>query len=227
MGSQLNKAQARAQKKKVTILAVMVLFTAVTWSKTLFGKGDKKSSPATSTASAPATPQGPSGLPVAPSAASVIRTAITSYEQAVARMDLWPVALDRQVHTGTIEELTPINDLLATDEPEIVEEDLPPLETLEAPPLVEETLPEVPEVLFEELRLKLTTTALMGKSEFAIINGERVVPGQTVEVQVDGQTVRYEVRAIGARMVELAYAGQTHVLRIGLPGLLGQDQDGA
>lgn len=226
MAKELNKIQAKAQKKKITILAVMVLFTAFTWSKTLLGKDDKKSAPVASATSAGG-PQAPSGLPTAPAAITVVRTAITSYEQAVARMDLWPVALERQVHSGIIAELSPINPLLASEE-DFEEEELPPLDDyLMAPPALEGLPPEEPEVLFEDLRLKLTTTALFGKTAFAIINGEKVSIGQTVEVQVDGQTVRYEVRAIGSRMVELAYEGQPHVLRIGLPGLAGQDQDGA
>lgn len=227
MAKELNKAQAKAQKKKVMILAVMVIITGATWSKTLFGKGDKKTGPATPAATAAGAPAS-TGQPAAPAVATVVRTAITSYDQAVARMNLWPDALDRKVHTGNIEELTPINDLLASDIP--AEESVPELPQIEAAPQMPDLVelpPEEPEVLFEDLRLKLTTTALMGKSEFAIINGERVIPGQEVAVQVDGQTVRYEVRAIGSRTVELAYAGQTHVLRIGLPGLLGQDQDGA
>ncbi|MGB0953370.1 MAG: hypothetical protein ACPG31_09090 [Planctomycetota bacterium] len=226
MAKELNKIQAKAQKKKITILAVMVLFTAMTWSKTLLGKDDKPTPAASPAPVAGASTASKSSA--TPAKTVVARTAITSYQQAVARMELWPVALKRQVHTGAIEELTPINDLLATDQPPL-EEDLPPLEQLlPVPPPIEDLPPEEPEVLFEELRLKLTTTADFGKDRiYAIINGEQVSMGQAVEVQVDGQTVRYEVRAIGTRMVELAYEGQTHVLRIGLPELEARDQDGA
>lgn len=226
MAKELNKIQAKAQKKKITILVVMVLFTAMTWSKTLLGKDDKPSP--TPTAGAPASSAPASGGQSAtPVAAVIARTSIASFDQAVARMELWPAALDRKVHSGHIAELKPINDLLATDE-EPLEEELPPLDDyILAPPQMEEMPPEEPDVLFEDLRLKLTTTVDFGKDRiYAIINGEKVSIGQAVEVQVDGQTVRYEVRAIGTRMVELAYEGQTHILRIGLPDLQSRGQDG-
>jgi len=222
MGSQLNKAQEKAQKKKVIILAVMVLGTGATWSKTLFGKDDK---PAAAAAPAAAATTSATGTPTASAAAS-LTSSIGSYEQAVQRMKLWPKALNRQVHLGTIEELTPINDLLSNKEEEIEKEknteELPGFLGAEIlPPLEDES------VDFDALRLRLTTTARLGKSTYAVISNERVKPGQTVEVQVDGKTVRYEVRAIGTRMVEIAFRGTTHILRIDLPDLQRRDQDGA
>ena len=227
MAKAMNKAQEKAQKKKVVILSVMVLATGATWSKALFAKDDKATSPAAVTAPGGAV----SANPVANNTATPATSAsgsISSYAQAVGRMGLWPKALDRQVHLGTIEELTPINDLLLTDdglelaaELENIEE-TPAYLSSEIPPVMEEDT-----VAFEALRLRLTTTARFGKNTYAVINGNRVKLGEIVEVQVDGQTVRYEVRAIETRMVEVAFKGTSHILRIDLPDLQHRDQDGA
>lgn len=215
MGKTVNKAHEKAQKKKVVLLSVMVLATGATWSKTLFGKDDKPTAPtvaaASTNAASTATP-------------AVALGSITSYGQAVRRMDLWPKALNRQVHLGTIEELTPINDLLTADDyPELgvesgIEEETPGYLSPEIPPVAEDDF-----IAFEALRLRLTTTARLGKTTYAVINGNRVKLGESVEVQVDGQSVRYEVRAIETRMVEVAYQGTSHILRIDLPELQHRD----
>lgn len=227
MAKAINKAQEKAQKKKIVILSVMVLGAGATWSKALFGKDDKPTSPIAATAPV----GGVAGNPVAQATATPATSAsgsISSYAQAVSRMELWPKALNRQVHLGTIQELTPINDLLLTDdglelEPELGNIEETPVDfPSEIPPVLEEeTVP------FDALRLRLTTTARFGKTTYAVINGNRVKPGEVVEVQVDGQTVRYEVRAIETRMVEVAFQGTSHILRIDLPDLQHRDQDGA
>lgn len=222
MGESLNRSQAKAKKKKVIILAVMVLGTAATWSKTLFGKDDKPAAPAVATSATVGTPATPA-VGATPAAAS----AISTYDQALKRLELWPQALDRQVHIGVIEALTPINDLLGGENAldfASEEENLPDASgylSQEIPPVVEEV-----NVAFGALRLRLTTTARFGKSTYAVISGERVKPGESVEVQVEGKTVRYEVRAIETRMVEISYQGTTHILRIDLPDLQHRDQDG-
>lgn len=227
MAKELSKSHQKAQKKKLMILGVMVLAAGGTWSKNLFGKGDKNAS--TPAPAATAIVAGNAATPAASTAASspaANSTSVTSYDQAVARMGLWPLALDRRVHVGTIEELTPINDLL---EDTSMEDPKKEEEVLLAPILqpILPTLSEDPVFAFEDLRLKLTTTARFGKSTYAIINGDKVREGDTVEVQVDGETIRYEVRAIGTRMVEVAYGGEAHVLRIDLPGMQRRDQEGA
>ncbi|MHC4380282.1 MAG: hypothetical protein ACYSU1_04235, partial [Planctomycetota bacterium] len=229
MAKELNKTQAKAHKRKITILAVMVLATGATWSKNLFGKGDKSA-----TTAVPGATTAASNAALAPAASTAAgspaanSSSITNYDQAVARMGLWPLALDRQVHVGTIEELTPINDLLGDGEVEVREPD-PEVESLLAP-ILQPALPPIvedPDFAFEDLRLKLTTTARFGKSTMAIINGEKVREGESVQVQVDGETIRYEVRAIGTRMVEVAYGGNVHVLRIDHPDIQRRDLEGA
>ncbi|MDA0666913.1 MAG: hypothetical protein O3A95_04195 [Planctomycetota bacterium] len=225
MAKALNKAQEKAHKKKVVILSVMVLATAGTWSKTLFGKDHKAAEPGVAVASTGAA----GALTATPATPGVGATSsITSYDQAVRRMDLWPQALNRQVHLGTIEELTPINDLLSADdnsgfgnESGIMEE-TPAYLSSEIPPVVEDE-----PILFSALRLRLTTTARFGKNHYAVINGNRVKLGESVEVQVDGQTVQYEVRAIETRMVEVAFQGTSHILLIDLPELQHRNKDGA
>jgi len=225
MSEGLNKAHAKAQKKKIIILAAMVLGTGVTWSKALFGKDDKPTAPPVVAATTNGTPSIPA--PAAQSAAVATTSVIATYEQAVQRMDLWPQALDRQVHIGLIEELTPINDLLGNENSldfELEEENLS-----EATPYLSPEIPTVVEeenVAFSTLRLRLTTTAHFGKSSYAVISGDRVKSGESVEVQVAGKSVRYEVRAIGTRMVEVAYQGTTHILRIDLADLQHRNQDG-
>ncbi len=225
MARELNAAQQKAQKKKITILVVMVVLTALTWSRTLFGKGKKTTPPPTAAAAttvtpAAATPNTSVGPSTTNSTATAASGVIRNYEQAVSRLELWPAALKRQVHTGAIEELTPINDLLNTKE----DVPLPTAPLAEAPPAHTQTTAVID---FRDLRLKLTTTARFGNATFAVINGERVQEGQTVVVQVGQETVRYVVRAIGTREVELSYGDSTYTLRIELPGLLGRDQDGA
>jgi len=87
--------------------------------------------------------------------------------------------------------------------------------------------PEKLTILFEDLHLKLSSTAIMGKSRYARINGEQVTVGQEIEVQVGPETVRYEVSAIHAREVEIRYSGETYSLRIKVPGLNNRAQEGA
>lgn len=226
MANALNKAQAKAQKKKIIILAVMVLGAGATWSKALFAKDEKPKAPTASANTNSGTPAASTGRSSAP-AATTAASSINSYEKAVQRMALWPKALDRKVHVGTIEELTPINDLLTVDgdlefpaEPEIQEETTAHLNT-EIPPVVEES-----NIAFDALRLRLTTTARLGKTSYAVINNTRVKLGDSVEVQVDGESVRYEVRAIETRMVEVVFQGTSHILRIDLPELQHRDTDG-
>ncbi|MGB0685583.1 MAG: hypothetical protein ACPGQD_05290 [Planctomycetota bacterium] len=214
---------ARRRRKQVTILAVLVGVTGLTWSKTLFG-GSRK----------PTAPPSPSVTAVAPApfpgsnaaAASTGAARIASFEQAMARMQVWPRALDRQVHVGPIEDIVPFEDLLGA-EGEALEE--APILAPDPAGLVEVTPPKEPEPElpdFEELGLELTTTAIFGKTRYAVIDGERVKEGETLEIQVGLDTVRYEVRAILPRAVELRAGGRTHVLRIASRGLKIRGNDG-
>ncbi|MHC4837488.1 MAG: hypothetical protein ACYTF3_04795 [Planctomycetota bacterium] len=220
----------RRRKKQVTILAVLVGVTGLTWSKTLFG-GSKRPAAApppgvTAVAPTPAAPRPGAPVPGGPAAAASAGAArIASFEQAMARMQVWPRALDRQVHVGPIEDIVPFEDLLGggTETPEeapILAPDPAGLVEVTPPPQPETELPD-----FEDLGLELTTTAIFGKTSYAVIDGERVKEGETLEIQVGLDTVRYEVSAILPRAVELRAGGRTHVLRISSrgPKLRGND----
>jgi hypothetical protein len=231
MASAAERRQQKAAKKKVMILIFMAVITAMTWGKTLFGKDDKPAAP-TGPPPVAATPipgaAGGAGPAPAGPRAGVVATAtsssISSYDQAVQRMTTWPSALKRRVHVGQIEEIVPFESE-ALDNTDLVEDPGPTavattVETAPAP-LIE------PDIRFEDLRLKLTTTAIFGKSRYARINGEKVIPGQKIEVQVGSETIRYEVSAINSREVEIRYSGETYLLRIAASSLLGGAQDGA
>ncbi|MDP7062344.1 MAG: hypothetical protein QF489_05350 [Planctomycetota bacterium] len=236
MAKTLNKAQAKAQKKKVMILVVMALATATTWGKNLFGRSDgdaeSRGAPPLAAAAVPGAAGGagpaPAGPLVRPITAGKKSTSITSYEQAVKRMEIWPNALQRRVHDGIIQEIVPIeteieNDgLLETDLVAEATEAVPVAEDLPPPPTAVQA-----SIAFEDLRLKLTTTAIMGKARYARINGTKVTVGETIEVQVGTDTIRYEVSAINPREVEIRYSGETYFLRIPAPGLLNRVQEGA
>jgi hypothetical protein len=236
MAKAMNKAQAKAQKKKVTILVIMALATAMTWGKNLFGKSDgaadvradaSVNAPPVAGAAGGAGPA-PAGPLVRPITTGTTTTSITSFDQAVERMEIWPGALKRRIHEGIIEEIVPFESELVEEAPTETEvavegpvtapvtEELPP-----PPTTVEEG------IAFEDLHLRLTTTAIMGKSRYAKINGTKVTVGETIDVQVGSETIRYEVSAINPREVEVRYSGETHFLRIAAPALLNRVQEGA
>lgn len=234
MAKAMNKAQAKAQKRKVTLLIIMALVTATTWGKNLFGNADGDADPAV-TSSANANPGAAGDAGNAPANPIVRRTntgaattSITSYDQAVKRMEIWPNALKRRVHEGIIEEIVPFETEL---EEEAISETEAAAASLVSAPVAEELPPPLivvePSIAFEALRLKLTTTAIMGESRYAKINGTKVTVGQTIEVQVGSETIRYTVSAINPREVEIRYSGETHLLRISSPELLNRGQDGA
>jgi len=153
---------------------------------------------------------------------------IATFEQAMARMQVWPRALNRQSHTGPIEEIVPFEDLLNGGGQEDLE--TPENALLGPNSLVEMTpppAPEAPQVAFEDLGLELTTTAIFGKNRFAVIEGKRYQEGELLEIQVGQATVRYEVSAILPRAVELRDGETVHVLRIASSGLQVRDSDGA
>jgi hypothetical protein len=229
MVSAAERRQQKAAKKKVIILIFMAIATAMTWGKALFGKDDKPAAPAgpPTTAARPIpgaaggagpAPTGPRGAVSATSTSS----SISSYEQAVQRMTTWPNALKRRVHVGQIEEIVPFEtEILAAADLNNAGNPAEKPQTATPPPVVEQ------KIEFEDLRLKLTTTAIFGKSSYARINGEKVIPGQKIEVQVGSKTIRYEVSAIYPREVEIRYSGETYILRIAASSLTGGEQDGA
>lgn len=231
MSTQGSSLAARRKKKQLTILAVMVGVTGITWSRTLFG-GSESPTPTPTAPPAGIAAGAASGTPAASRGpvAAVRNSSIGSFEQAMARMQVWPKALDRQIHTGPIEEIVPFEDLTAEKE-EILEPviEAPSFPPIDPSPLVETTPeePEQPDIAFEDLGLELTTTAIMGKNRYAVIEGERWMEGDTLEIQVDGQTIRYEISAILPRSVELREGETKYILRIATPGFQSRGNGGA
>jgi len=226
MASSATKAHQKAQKKKIIILSVMMLATAMTWGKALFAKDEKSVAAANPTAAALPIAGAPLGAGSATASGSQAnsRTQISSYAQATQRMEMWPSALKRRVHSGRIEDIVPFaaeSEITGPADGELA---------LESPTTSASPTPTAPvklAILYEDLHLKLTSTAIMGKSRYARINGEQVTVGQVIEVQVGPETVRYEVSAIHAREVEIRYSGETYSLRIKVPGLNNRAQEGA
>ncbi len=231
MSTQGSSLAARRKKKQLTILAVMVGITGITWSRTLFG-GSESPTPTPTAPPAGVAAGASAGAPTAPRGpvASAHTSSIGSFEQAMARMQVWPKALDRQIHTGPIEEIVPFEDVTAEKgkivEPVIEEPSFPPINPS---PLVETTPeePEQPDIAFDDLNLELTTTAIMGKNRYAVIDGKRWMEGDTLEIQVAGQTIRYEISAILPRSVELRDGETKYTLRIATPGFKSRGNDGA
>lgn len=231
MSTQGSSLAARRKKKQLTILAVMVGITGITWSRTLFG-GSESPAPTPTAPPAGVAAGATSGSPTGPRGpvAAVRNNSIASFEQAMARMKVWPKALDRQIHTGPIEEIVPFRDITAGKE-KIVEPviEAPSFPPIDPTPLVETTPeePEQPDIAFEDLSLELTTTAIMGKNRYAVIDGKRWMEGDTLEIQVAGQTIRYEISVILPRSVELSDGETKYTLRIASPGFQSRGNDGA
>ena len=140
-------------------------------------------------------------------------------------MEIWPKALNRRFYAGQVEEIVPFDNEVLEGGGVITDiQDGNNAEQMATPPPPPVTQPGI---AFEDVRLKLTTTAIFGKSRYARINGEKVVVGQEIEVQVGSETIRYEVSAINSREVEIRYSGETYFLRIDVPGPLNRAQDGA
>ena len=225
MAKELTPAEAAAQKKKIKILVLMGAMTMATWGRNLIGgeEGGPAAAIPTPVSNAGPIPGAAGGEGPAPptnlvAAAAPRKANITSYEQAVERMEVWPQAMNRRVFVGQVEELKPF-------EREELEEplELPPLEAPQLEPIHIPTDDEL-DVAFEDLNLYLSTTALFGKTRIAVINGHRMNEGESTEIQVRGKTVRYEVSKIRSREVEIRYAGELHVLRIQVPGSLDSRQ---
>ena len=199
----LNRTQEKAQKKKRTILIVLVSLTAMFWGKALFG-GSSKNSAAERAASQGASAANGAPVSAGPSAATVTgsrRGQITLYEQAAERMRSWPDALAREVIAGPIQELTPFNSDTPLPEPS---RDTPQHE------VDWNTGP----VAFDGLGLRLSSTMLLTNDSWAVINGRKVREGEILNLQVSGVGVRYVVEAIKPREVHLRDGEDVHVLRI-------------
>ena len=210
MSSQGTKARQQAQRKKAVALIMLMLCTGFVWSRTLFAGDDSSPAPAVTVTHIAA-----SNVVTAPAPAiSATPGEVVSYSTALQKLEIWPNALNRKVFRGSIEEITPINNLLNT-----VMRDAQLSNTEE--PTEEESAEVADQQDFTELaqniasqELELSTTAIFGSKSIAIINGEKYEIGDNLELQFNGQSVRYEVSAIHSRRVVLRLGENNYELEI-------------
>ncbi|MFT7517315.1 MAG: hypothetical protein ACI84O_001105 [Myxococcota bacterium] len=191
MASTAEKKRQKAQRKKTIMLALLLLSACVVWSRTLFA-GDA------STAATPPTATAQVTAPYAKTAGS----SVNSYATALQRLEVWPKALNRKVFVGSIEEITPINNLLNN----VMEEAVIANESIRKSAREAAELFEVENVTDEEfanIDAVLSTTALLGDTAIAIINGKKYKIGDDLVLQLEEYSVRYEVSAIHSRRVVL------------------------
>jgi hypothetical protein len=210
MVSRGEELRQQAQRKKAITLAILLCCAGFVWSRALFASDDNNRTAAVSS--------------VAPSAAPITRptvhpaiagnnSKVVSYETALQRLEVWPNALNRKVFHGSIEEITPINNLLNT----VMEE---AVEASNDTALVNEEALEVIEgqdviaIDINSFDLNLSTTAIFGGTAVAIINGDKYQNGDYLELKFDGKSIRYEVSAIHSRRVVLRLGENEFELKI-------------
>jgi hypothetical protein len=200
----------QAQRKKAITLVVLLCCAGFVWSRTLFANDevDRTAVIASVAPSATAVARATAHPAAAGSSSKVV-----SYETALQRLEVWPKALNRKVFHGSIEEITPINNLLNTVMEEAVEAsndtDLVSKEIVEV--IDEQYLMSIDINSFD---LDLSTTAIFGGTAVAIINGEQYRNGDYLELQFDGKSIRYEVSAIHSRRVVLHLGESEFELKI-------------
>lgn len=210
MASTAEKKRQKAQRKKNTILVMLLLSTCFVWSRTLFAGDDSPTpAPVASTATAntaAATPTAATPTTATQSTAPYTRNAaaggVNSYETALQRLEIWPKALNRKVFVGSIEEITPINNLLNG----VMEEAVIANESIREAAREATEVFEVQNVTDEEyssIDAVLSTTAIFGDTAVAIINGDKYKIGDDLVLQLEEYSVRYEVSAIHSRRVVL------------------------
>ena len=110
MVSRGEEMRQQAQRKKAMALAFLLCCTGFVWSRTLFAGDDGAANTVASVAPIAAAAVKPTVHPTAAGNSSKV----VSYETALQRLEVWPKALNRKVFHGSIEEITPINNLLNT-----------------------------------------------------------------------------------------------------------------
>jgi hypothetical protein len=210
MISRGEELRQQAQRKKAIALAILLCCAGFVWSRTLFASDDSSRTAAVSSVAPNAAPI---TRPTVHPATAGNNSKVVSYETALQRLEVWPNALNRKVFHGSIEEITPINNLLNT----VMEE---AVEASNDTALVNEEVLEVIEgqdviaIDINSFDLDLSTTAIFGGTAVAIINGDKYQNGDYLELKFDGKYIRYEVRAIHSRRVVLRLGENEYELKI-------------
>jgi hypothetical protein len=210
MVSRGEELRQQAQRKKTIALVILLCCAGFVWSRTLFASnGGSRTSAVASVAPSAAPITDPTVHPATAGSSSKV----VSYETALQRLEVWPNALNRKVFHGSIEEITPINNLLNTVMEEAVEAgndtDLVKKEVIE---VIEGQ--DVMSTDINSFDLDLSTTAIFGGTAVAIINGDKYQNGDYLELKFDGKSIRYEVRAIHSRRVVLRLGENEYELKI-------------
>jgi hypothetical protein len=210
MVSRGEELRQQAQRKKTIALVILLCCAGFVWSRTLFASnGGSRTSAVASVAPSAAPITDPTVHPATAGSSSKV----VSYETALQRLEVWPNALNRKVFHGSIEEITPINNLLNTVMEEAVEAgndtDLVKKEVIE---VIEGE--DVMSIDINSFDLDLSTTAIFGGTAVAIINGDKYQNGDYLELKFDGKSIRYEVRAIHSRRVVLRLGENEYELKI-------------
>jgi len=210
MVSRGEELRQQAQRKKTIALVILLCCAGFVWSRTLFANDDGNRAAVVASV-APST--APVTRPTVHPATAGNSSKVVSYETALQRLEVWPNALNRKVFHGSIEEITPINNLLNT----VMEE---AVEASNDTDLVNEEVIEVLEgqdvmaIDVNSFGLDLSTTAIFGGTAVAIINGEKYQNGDYLELKFDGKSIRYEVSAIHSRRVVLRLGENEFELKI-------------
>jgi hypothetical protein len=210
MVSRGEELRQQAQRKKTIALVILLCCAGFVWSRTLFASnGGSRTSAVASVAPSAAPITDPTVHPATAGSSSKV----VSYETALQRLEVWPNALNRKVFHGSIEEITPINNLLNTVMEEAVEAgndtDLVKKEVIE---VIEGE--DVMSIDINSFDLDLSTTAIFSGTAVAIINGDKYQNGDYLELKFDGKSIRYEVRAILSRRVVLRLGENEYELKI-------------
>jgi hypothetical protein len=210
MVSRGEELRQQVQRKKTIALVILLCCAGFVWSRTLFASnGGSRTSAVASVAPSAAPITDPTVHPATAGSSSKV----VSYETALQRLEVWPNALNRKVFHGSIEEITPINNLLNTVMEEAVEAgndtDLVKKEVIE---VIEGE--DVMSIDINSFDLDLSTTAIFSGTAVAIINGDKYQNGDYLELKFDGKSIRYEVRAIHSRRVVLRLGENEYELKI-------------
>lgn len=210
MVSRGEELRQQGQRKKAIALVILLCCAGFVWSRTLFANDDNSRAAVVASVTPSAAPV---TSPTVHPAAAGSSSKVVSYETALQRLEVWPNALNRKVFHGSIEEITPINNLLNTVMEEALEAsndtDLASKENLE---VIDDQ--EVMAIDINSFGLDLSTTAIFGGTAVAIINGDKYQNGDYLELKFDGKSIRYEVRAIHSRRVVLRLGENEFELKI-------------
>ncbi|MDP6963221.1 MAG: hypothetical protein QGF46_03550 [Planctomycetota bacterium] len=209
MATRGEELQRQAQRKKALALILLLAITALVWSRTLFAGNNQTVVAVASVSPSVAAPVTPTIHPTAAGNSSKV----VSYETAIKRLETWPKALNRKVFHGSIEELSPINTLLNT-----VMEDAADAAPEASDGAAESTQHpvdnDVMAIDINSFDVELSTTAILGNTAIAIIEGEKYQIGDQIELQFEGKSIRYEVSAIYSRRVVLRLGDHEYELKI-------------